>query len=1560
MPSYLDDLIKKAKKAKEEELEEEKTKGRPKKELSYEELKKKIIIEKPAREKPERIEEEEKEERKGKEVREERERKEKEKQSRKERIERREEEEELSFVEAELEQSKKELIDSYGEVKIYRVPEKELLYYIIPVSKPALGERTIISTIKEAATRIISIAPYKIRDPEQRRTVYKQKIIEILQSSQELNIPERRFDFYAEAVVREMVGYGMIDPLVRDDKLEEIMVIGSKKPVYVFHRKYEMMVTNIEFLSDNEIIDLINRIAREVGRRVDISAPLLDARLADGSRVNATIPPASISGASLTIRKFREDPYSVVDLINYNTMDVPAAAFLWLCVDGLGVKPANILITGGTGSGKTTTLNVLASFIPERERIVTIEDSVDGEEEIIVFKDNKPRKIRIGELIDKKIEENGCSYSFAGHERSFNFEGIETICFDENGKIKKAAIDSFVRHKTNKNMYEIVFRSGKKIKVTQDHSLFSLNEEAKIAPIKTSSLKQGSFVAAPRKLFDCEPIKEINLLEHMGKLEKCFVVGQSLQEKIKKIGFLELEKYSKGTTGKGRKCSVSQWKKKGIIKIELFKKLCEKGLIDLNDTKEIFIKSKVNSRKIPAAMKIDEVFLEFIGLWIADGCYDKNSIIISANEKEIEQVIKEIAERFSTEPKIHSDKFSFMINSSTLKKIMAEVLGLKGNSFTKKIPDWMHALSNQQTSCLLRGYFSGDGTIGKNEIEWTSCSEQLMKDIQIMLLRIGIMPRSATKRYLKDKSFKGRISSHSQILLFMEKIGFIQEEKNKRAFEIALKGKATHDSTDLIPLPMLFLQSKRHELKLQHEYYSGHSVMGRRFVQKIMSAHENKELEWLANSDIFWDQVKEVRLLPKKEIFVYDLSVPKYENFVCSNIFVHNTAELNLPLKHIISLEARPPGLEGTGEITLDVLTKNSLRMRPDRIIVGEVRHDEAFTLFTAMNTGHDGAIMENSLIQMADGSIQRIEELSQKYFGESEIKKEKGFEFVELKEKPSIIAVDKTDLKEKEALIERIWRRNIKTESVEIKMASGKEIKLSSDHPIFRIKDGFLEQVHCSECEKGDYIASINSICLRGEKQDEEMAYAVGLILGDGHLRGDRIEFVNNEIKLHKKFNEIIEKEFHARIKTSRKKNENTFRSLINSVELSRKLNSTYEIPFGNKTRIFNVPKIIEKSGNNVVSSFLRGLFDCEGSVSRHRSTIFFSTSNKNLRNKIPLLLSRFGIHSRINMQEKDGKGNWRPYYRITVSGQKNLEKFNEGIGFSHPKKTERLGRIIGKKDNTNVDVIPSAGKIIASIRKRLGVSQKELAKKCFGSKTRSTINAIECNKRMPSKSAVKKINSFFINKFNEKIKNENNNYLSETRKLMLHLNSVSSESIFWDKIKKIKGKESTKTFYDFTLSNYHTYIANGLMVSNCLGTIHANSPQETIVRITSPPMNVPEVMLSGLDLIIVEHRIHDRKKGTIRRFTEIAEVTGVLEGKTTTQSLYERDPVNDLLKQTNVQSEYLKTLMKFTGYTRKQLDQELKERESVLKRLVSKKIRALPEVAKEIQKFLLSRREN
>ncbi len=178
-------------------------------------------------------------------------------------------------------------------------------------------------------------------------------------------------------VLDKTLGFGFLSHLMNDAWLEEIMVNGYNKNVFVFHRKYGMCETNIPVKKDGFIGRLVYRIAATVNRELSDSQPLLDARLPDGSRANATSPYATPFGPTLTIRKFSTVPLSIIDLINNGTMTAEIAAFLWMIVEGFGVEPMNLIVTGGSGTGKTSTLNSLSVFIRKEDRIITIEDTTE-------------------------------------------------------------------------------------------------------------------------------------------------------------------------------------------------------------------------------------------------------------------------------------------------------------------------------------------------------------------------------------------------------------------------------------------------------------------------------------------------------------------------------------------------------------------------------------------------------------------------------------------------------------------------------------------------------------------------------------------------------------------------------------------------------------------------------------------------------------------------------------------------------------------------------------------------------------------------------------------------------------------------------------------------------------------------------------------------------------------------------------------------------------------------------------------------------------------------------
>jgi pilus assembly protein CpaF len=202
-------------------------------------------------------------------------------------------------------------------------------------------------------------------------------------------------------ITDDILGYGPLEPFLRDDSVTEVMVNAFDRIYVERHGKLER--TQAAFADNAHLLRIIDKIVSQVGRRVDESSPMVDARLPDGSRVNAIIPPLALRGPTVTIRKFARDPYTMSDLIGFGTITGKAAQFIAACVRG----KLNILISGGTGTGKTTTLNALSAFVPGDERIVTIEDAAElqlQQEHVIVLESRPPNiegqgEVRIRELV---------------------------------------------------------------------------------------------------------------------------------------------------------------------------------------------------------------------------------------------------------------------------------------------------------------------------------------------------------------------------------------------------------------------------------------------------------------------------------------------------------------------------------------------------------------------------------------------------------------------------------------------------------------------------------------------------------------------------------------------------------------------------------------------------------------------------------------------------------------------------------------------------------------------------------------------------------------------------------------------------------------------------------------------------------------------------------------------------------------------------------------------------------------------------------------------------------
>ena len=245
------------------------------------------------------------------------------------------------------------------------------------------------------------------KDPAEREQIKKdveKEVMKILEKEEQNTYMSRteKLDL-TRAVIDETIGLGPLEKIIQDEGISEIMVNGPHQ-TYVEY-KGKLTLSDVVFKDNEHVKRIIDRIVGQVGRRIDEGMPMVDARLLDGSRVNAIIPPLALKGPTITIRKFSSKPLQVSDLVKYGSMTESMGKFLKACVEG----HLNIIVSGGTGSGKTTLLNVLSSFIPEEDRIITVEDSAElqlQQDHVVTLETRPPNMEGKGEVSIRDLIKN--------------------------------------------------------------------------------------------------------------------------------------------------------------------------------------------------------------------------------------------------------------------------------------------------------------------------------------------------------------------------------------------------------------------------------------------------------------------------------------------------------------------------------------------------------------------------------------------------------------------------------------------------------------------------------------------------------------------------------------------------------------------------------------------------------------------------------------------------------------------------------------------------------------------------------------------------------------------------------------------------------------------------------------------------------------------------------------------------------------------------------------------------------------------------------------------------
>ena len=282
---------------------------------------------------------------------------------------------------------------------------------------PITTARTDYSAVKTAIHRKLIQKLNLDKLSEIKREDVRREVSQLLESlvvgeSAPMNLQER--ERLSQEVLDEVFGLGPLEPLLADPTVSDILV-NTYKRIYI-ERRGILEVTPVQFRDDAHLMSIIDRIVSAIGRRVDESSPMVDARLADGSRVNAIIPPLSVDGPCLSIRRFGHDRLMADDLLQNKTLTPPMLELLQGCVKAR----LNVLISGGTGAGKTTFLNVLSSYISNRERIVTIEDAAELQlhQEHVVRLETRPPNIEgKGAVAQRQLVINCSAHAARSHHR---------------------------------------------------------------------------------------------------------------------------------------------------------------------------------------------------------------------------------------------------------------------------------------------------------------------------------------------------------------------------------------------------------------------------------------------------------------------------------------------------------------------------------------------------------------------------------------------------------------------------------------------------------------------------------------------------------------------------------------------------------------------------------------------------------------------------------------------------------------------------------------------------------------------------------------------------------------------------------------------------------------------------------------------------------------------------------------------------------------------------------------------------------------------------------------
>lgn len=779
-------------------------------------------------------------------------------------------------------------------------------------------------------------------NPERMREVFfniGKDLLSDLMLHHKLSLPDKKVDQLAQALLRYTVGFGLIELLLSDPKIQDVNINSpnGELPIFIVHQDYGDCYTNI-YPTHLEVQSWATKLRLISGRPLDEANPILDTELnvkGFSSRVSALTAPLSPKGLAFSFRRHRDYPWTFPLYMQKNIryFDMFAAGLLSFLIN----NNATILVAGTRSSGKSSLLGSFLIEITRRARVISIEDTFEIPQESLRRLGYNLESLKVasalaskeGSEVDPSIGirstlRMGDSAIFVGEVRS-SLRGDQEVVIIENGLTKRVPIKSlenkqldsffvptlneeqkmelrkltgFVKHPKRRQLLKITTKSGREVVVTPDHSVFT-HVNFKVAAINGDMLQKGDPIIIPAKV-PCgyKDINFVNLLKILKNNYRIEGAEPYLRNAISKVGWKKATKI----------CGISDiymyLRPKGQVSripIEKFQTLMKKVGIKY-DIENLRVK-RGTSLSLPAKFPINENIMRLLGYYLAEGNNDGKKIQITNSKPKIIEDVTEIC-RKELGIKIYKRKVKGLGTSTQMFITCKPLVDLFNywecgkTSLHKRVPGFVYGLNRRKICALLRGMYSGDGSISitkgtGNTIRYFSTAKKLVEDVSYALLTMGIVCRFHSRILESKKTLTiAEIKKREYVERFLKEVGFTQKDPiiDSKSFSHSKDNSICFDPKELekhLKLPRKYRHLRRTKC-CSKDYL-------KKLTEEIPSCSD--EIYNFSHGEFFIDRVKLIEVINlQKPEYVYDLSVRGPQRFIggFGGVLLHNTEAIAL------------------------------------------------------------------------------------------------------------------------------------------------------------------------------------------------------------------------------------------------------------------------------------------------------------------------------------------------------------------------------------------------------------------------------------------------------------------------------------------------------------------------------------------------------------------------------------------------------------------------------------------------------------------------------------------